>query len=118
MSKDAKLEIEERNQGGYQLRWFFEDGVGAALGEIEYADSDLGCIGEDWEHVAASLAAAKTHGVRRTIQDGYVWDGERDAKAALKAVRAAIKRKDSKPWPDWAVKAKSAGWAPPKGWKP
>jgi len=31
---------------------------------------------------------------------------------------SVIKDKSNKPWPQWAVQAKAAGWTPPKGWKP
>jgi hypothetical protein len=37
-------------------------------------------------------------------------------KTALRVARAEWKT--NAVWPDWAIKAKAAGWTPPANWKP
>jgi hypothetical protein len=48
---------------------------------------------------------------------GFYWNTQSGAIRALKAVRAAVEA-GGEPWPDWSLKAKEAGWKPPKGWRP
>lgn len=106
---------------GYFLAWYFpeEGDIGATLGESEYTEEQLArAKPNDWEHVKATITASRTDGVERCGSDGYRWQSKTKAQAALRAINAAIKDRASKPWPDWAVKAKAAGWKAPENWKP
>ncbi len=49
-------------------------------------------------------------------ETGFRFDSQTEVKAALRVAKAALK--SNKLWPDWAIKAKAAGWHSPKGWKP
>lgn len=52
---------------------------------------------------------------------GFWWISKGSAAAALAKIRSEIKaakRRPTKSWPDWAIKASAAGWKPPKNWKP
>jgi hypothetical protein len=88
-------------------------------------------LGERWkrgvDHTAASEAARELNihvfHARGTLRFGTI----SDARKALRAARAAIRalkpakpprRKKTPAWPSWAIQAKSAGWKPPKGWRP
>jgi hypothetical protein len=117
---DAVLSlIEDPRNYCWRIAWTFDGEEGAILGECGgYTDADLAkAKTDDWDHIAATVAASKTAGVERD-ERGYYWESRKDAQAALRACKASVKDKSSKPWPDWAVKAKAAGWKPPKNWKP
>jgi hypothetical protein len=106
---------------GYYICWYFPDegDQGGTLGESTYTAAQLAkAEPADWEHIKATITAGQTAGVERAGHDGYRWESRTDAFAALRAIKAAIKDKSNKPWPEWAVQAKAAGWKPPKGWKP
>jgi hypothetical protein len=47
----------------------------------------------------------------------FEFDSKKRAQQALDAANVALLGVE-RPWPDWAVKAKDAGWTPPDGWKP
>ncbi len=105
-------------RGQWRIAWIFDGDDGATLGDDVYTDRDLAkAKPEDWDHVAATLTASKTEGVERD-QGGYYWESESNAKKAYRVVRAVLKDKSKKPWPEWATKAVANGWKPPKGWKP
>lgn len=117
----ARLAIDDRDDyGRYRIGWYFsEDGdFGAMLGDTKYAERDLAKMtcSEDRDCVIAYLAAVKTEGVE-VGRDGIWWDGRKRAQNALRAIKAAVSNAEH-PWPEWAVKARAAGWTPPKGWKP
>ena len=110
-----KLIIEE-DRYRFRIVWFLADEgeQGAFLGERDYTQDDPDrASDEDRPHIAATLAV-KSLKPDRDI-GGFWWETQREAKHALIAANAAIK---GAPWPDWAVKAKAAGWSPPKGWTP
>jgi hypothetical protein len=119
-----KLEIfESSGDQRHYIAWVdTTDGEeGARLGESRYTERDLASASpENWVHIKATLVAEQTAGVivPRERWRNFQWERAADAKAALRAIRAALRDKSSKPWPEWAVKAKAAGWVPPKGWKP
>jgi hypothetical protein len=103
-----------------RIVWICDDGEpGANLGETIYSEKDLKDPNADRESlpfIAATIAASKTEGVE--LREGaYTWQSDAQARKALKAAKLGMKNLDT-PWPDWAVKAKAAGWTPPKGWKP
>lgn len=51
--------------------------------------------------------------------EGFWWEEQSDARAALRRIKAAIKIGLSKrPWPQWAKDALKHGWRAPKGWQP
>jgi len=104
----------------WYIAWFFEDdGEGGALGESTHTEKDLeNATPEDREHILATLTAQKTEGWERGNFGVLTWESLTKAKAALRAVKAALKSDKGGKWPEWAVKAQAAGWKPPKGWKP
>jgi hypothetical protein len=102
----------------YRIAWFIAEtgDEGMTLGEEVYTEKQLAnAKDDDKQHIAVTLAASKTAGVTRDGRYGYSWATKREAQAALKACNNASKLKTS--WPEWAVKAQSAGWKPPKNWK-
>lgn len=109
------------DDGSWRIVWFLaeEQEQGAFLGDTVYSPHDLTrAKPEDRDHVAATLAARASEGSRHD-SGGYHWPTRREALAALKECRAAIAgAKSGAPWPDWAIKAKAAGWKAPKGWTP
>lgn len=122
MPKD-KLIIDP-NSPAYVTRivWFIAESedLGANLGETTYTARDLekATSPSERDHIAATIAAGKSKGVERA-QDCYEWNSVAEARQALRECNAAIAAARSKvPWPDWALKAKGAGWKPPKGWAP
>jgi hypothetical protein len=46
---------------------------------------------------------------------GFWFESKKEAQVALRAAKEALK--SGKPWPDWVIQAKAAGWKVPKGWK-
>lgn len=54
----------------------------------------------------------------KKTSSGFVWENETHAKKALKAINIALKTGRDKQVPEWATKAISEGWKPPRGWKP
>ena len=113
--------VVDKDRSGYYICWYFPEtgDVGAFLGESTYTAAQLAkAKPADWEHIKATITAGQTAGVERVDRDGYRWESRADAFAALRAIKVAIKDKSNKPWPQWAVQAKAAGWTPPKGWKP
>lgn len=120
-----KLDVYESGRC-WRIQWILgilDDGddVGATIGEGNdaYTERDLAQLpaGEDWEHVVACVVASRTPQVARDF-NGYYWKSSKEAWAALRMIRVAMRNKDAKPWPAWALQAKAAGWKPPKGWKP
>lgn len=116
-----KLVVFERHYE-FQIGWEIDGDEGAMLGETLYKKNDLKtCSSEDWDHVMATIVASETDGVSRSRGDytsGFVWESKRQAVDALRVIKIALKNKSTKPWPDWALKAKAAGWKPPKTWTP
>lgn len=112
----------------YYIAWIFDGDEGGILGDETYTDVDLAKAAaksddDSWQHIKATITASKTERVdrrrvHRAMSTCYVWPTRKAATAALRAVKAAIKDRSDVPWPDWAVKAKAAGWTPPKGWAP
>lgn len=123
----AVFDAEDYSDACY-IAWVFDGDAGGALGDPTYTQADLvkaaaDPTGDDWDHVKATITASKTVGVERiraryAHTTCYVWPNRKLANAALRAIRAALKDKGDKPWPEWAVKAKAAGWTAPKGWTP
>lgn len=109
MSDKTWLDIVEKPYC-YQIAWHDEDdGAGLFLGEEV----------KDAEHEAACAAAQIIGDPGRDAYGALFWDSLTNAKKALRAAKAAVKASNAKaPWPDWALRAQSEGWKPPKGWKP
>jgi len=109
------LDIDERAKGLY-IAWYLpNDGnFGAYLGEDAELSPKPPNDKEGWEMWTANRAVRPLSEGRD--QHGYVFETMKAAKEALAAANQAL-RGDS-PWPQWAIKAKAAGWTPPKDWKP
>lgn len=110
----------------FRLTWFFpdEEDVGGNVGDGPVVTAaNLNQLAkknrEDWEADAASFCAQQTDGVCRDDR-GLFWETRSQAAAALRACKKAIADgpPEGHPWPEWATKAASEGWKPPKGWKP
>lgn len=113
-------ETQHGGYGGYRISWFVDGDVGATLGEQEFTAKQVekSKDTDEWEYRLCNYVASKTQGVSQDA-NGYMWETQREAKAALKVIRAALKDgRSRRPWPDWAIKAKAAGWTPPNGWTP
>lgn len=120
MAKD-KLVVEPiRN--GYAIGWFLvEDGeLGAMLGEsisgltVPSQDED-----RDWWASETAARALVPKPERDDNHGCFIWGTEGAAKKALREIKARMASLlGDKPWPEWALKAKAAGWSPPQGWKP
>lgn len=117
-------------RNGYQIGWELEGegDIGACLGQDEFTEKDLQeaklafANGKDdeghYEHILATMTV-KALADGRSGWDGYYWESFAKAKKALSLAKAALQAaKSNVPWPDWAIKAKAAGWKAPKGWKP
>jgi hypothetical protein len=113
-----KLAIESTYRGEYKIGWYEpDDGFGLMVGH----DVPDNGHPETREHLAINAALLP-------MADGvwsgaaFVWDTQRGAKLALKRAKSVMKQlKDealARPWPAWAIAARDAGWAPPKGWTP
>ena len=114
-----RLIIDEVDRYEYAISWWFPDEceTGGSLGDDVYTEAKLAKVKpEDWDHVAATIAASKTEGVKRTT-GRYTWETRGQATAALRAVKCVLVS-GGKPWPEWATKAAAEGWKAPKGWKP
>ncbi len=112
---DKLVVVEEKYL--YRIQWELDDGddLGAYL-----CQSEEDGVGEpptersDWEHWTASQAVRTSEGV--TIDHiGARWDSQKQATAALRVAKEALKQ--DRPMPDWAKTALAEGWKPPKGWK-
>lgn len=101
----------EERDGVYTIAWEFEDGPGLYLGEIS---------GQDDDHKAATEAArAVGDPEQRHPSEPLHWGSRAAVRKALKAARAAVEAFHAGiPMPDWALRAQTEGWTPPKGWKP
>jgi hypothetical protein len=133
-----KLVVECEDYDTYRIYWWIEeDGdIGGSVGDHEASESrrekllekirsssppredDIGSL----ECCVADLAAAKSVGAIRD-SNGYRWTSKAQAMQAVREVRAAVKAvrlemKTGRKEPDWAIKARAAGWKPPKGWAP
>jgi hypothetical protein len=122
MSKDendGSLEVlGDCLRGKIRIGWVIDGDEGALLGEELFTQRDLAkASGKEREHILATLTANTTEGCD---YDGraYFWETAKHAKAALRAIKAVLKSDPGGAWPEWAVKAKAAGWTSPKGWRP
>lgn len=120
MAKDRLIVVEDRNGYRWRICWWLADEQeeGAVLGDRLYSEAELQRASpDDWEHVMAVLVAGKCAGVERD-SGGYYWEVKSHATGALKIIKAALYDKSRRPWPQWALEAKAAGWTPPPGWSP
>jgi hypothetical protein len=119
MSKRIPLRVDfDVATGVYRIFWIVDD---------EFSPDDSGngaCVGEegdDPEMTIANVVAEKSESAEKD-GSGFLWSSEREARAVLKNVKAAIRiyhdQMANRPWPEWAEKALAAGWKSPKGWHP
>ncbi len=115
---DYVLVVETNN--GIQLTWVNGDDYdefGLCVGESDFLPEGEPTGRSDREIWLANKAAKPfaCEEVSNSIR-GFVFDNMSKAAMALNAVNEALNA--GKSMPEWAVKAKSAGWKPPAGWKP
>jgi len=114
----------------FRLQWLIEDDdydTGAILGEnypknVSTAKKNLekeNISTEEKIDCIALIAAEETKGMMKD-SDGYYWETKKEAREALKYIKASIKnfKEDKTNWPDWTKKALLNNWKPPKNWKP
>jgi hypothetical protein len=123
MSDGKLIVVDARDRySGYSICWFFPEtgDEGGILGDMDrFSEAKLvKAKPGDRAHILATLTAGKTEGVSWDPRQGYTWESRVKATKALAAVKFALKNDTGAPWPEWAVKAKAAGWKAPKGWKP
>lgn len=93
---------------------------------IAWTDAEYGeglCLGEkghgDEEHVLATKMASTIGNPTQGANGRLEWPTAKMAERASIVAKAAVaQHRSGKPWPEWALQAKAAGWKPPKGWKP
>lgn len=99
---------------GFRVCWFCPDidSEGSSLGERAPRGGDNSAA--EQENRLAYMAAEPFSDTRDCA--GFLFETERRAKEALRAADEALL--SGEVWPDWARKARDAGWTPPEGWKP
>lgn len=112
-----RLVVSDESGGEYYLQWFIAEtgDLGGYLGQSD--DEGTGNPPHDraeWDGWAASHAL-RAMGAKNG-RWGFVWHSRKEAEAALRVAKQAMKA--DRPMPDWAVKAAAEGWKPPKGWRP
>lgn len=99
------------------IGWIIPDDneFGAYVGDMRYDSPVAPKDKETWEAWAV-YQAVKPFAEGMTQLNGFYFGSKKKAQLALQAANDALI--SNAPWPEWAVRAKAAGWAPPKGWKP
>ncbi len=112
---DKLVVVEEKYL--YYIQWELDDGddLGAYLCQNKMdGTGEVPTDRQEWEHWTASGAVRNTEGGAFDFKGAY-WESEKQAIAALRIAKEALKQE--RPMPDWAKTALAAGWKPPKGWK-
>lgn len=106
--------------GTYMICWIFprdEFSEGASIGE-DVSGPEPDPASDQWISWKAYHVAKKFGMVHyRPKWEPLLFENEKKAKEALRAINEALTTPGSV-WPDWAKKAKAAGWTPPEGWTP
>jgi len=111
---------------GVCLAWLLdEDGdIGYVVGTdspqpiagIDDADDALTSFAEE---EARQFLAEHQNCVYVSDVGAIIFEVTKDAKAVLAKAKVRLASwKSKKPWPEWAIQAKAAGWKMPKTWKP
>jgi hypothetical protein len=128
MIKDHWETIENRNGYTYYIGWYCADecDIGAHFGGGDRTNNGKITYDADdpWE-IAHNLVCDEVAQLKLGALNNRHWEFESltDAKSVMKLLNSALKSatesywKDGEPWPEWALKAQTAGWKPPKGWK-
>jgi hypothetical protein len=101
----------------FRIQWEIDDGDDLGGFLCQSADDGVGESPKDsadWEHWTASRAVRSSPGIQIDAFGAW-WESRKEATAALRMAKEALKQK--RPLPDWAEKALAEGWTPPKGWK-
>ena len=109
------LAIDE--SGDYSIGWVIPDEgeFGAYIGDTDYNSPTAPKSKDEWEAWAV-YQAVKPFAEGKSQLNGFYFGSKRQAQLALQAANASLV--SNAPWPEWAVRAKAAGWTPPKGWRP
>lgn len=126
MAKDKLMVVSSPDEYCYYLQWYLanENYMGLTLGEMtadELGWEEEPTDREEWENWIAHKIAAESEGVSR--EGGkpdygiFYWETAKEARSVLQQIQLAWLT-NVRELPDWAKKALSEGWEPPKGWKP
>lgn len=125
MSQDKLIVVSSSDEYCYYLQWYLaaDEDMGLTLGEMSEADFAEGepPDREEWENWIAHKIASESEGVSReggkSDYGVFYWETAKEARAVLQQIQFAWLT-NVRELPDWAKKALSEGWKPPKGWKP
>jgi hypothetical protein len=110
----CKLVITEERYSFF-IQWEEDDDLGGYLCQSKTDGmGDPPKDRDEWEHWVASRAVRSAPGYKQGSFGAY-WESEKEARAALRIAKEALKQ--DRPMPEWATTALAAGWKPPKGWK-
>ena len=118
----TKLRIDDEKLDGFSIGWSVDDmEIDLHLGEVlqihksDPKEEQDSC--REHNFVSEELRKLFPYDYRDSYGIFY-WESMSAAKKALKAAKALLAQyKAEKPWPDWATKALSEGWKPPKNWR-
>lgn len=112
----------EPTEDSYYITWMVESDEGgfeegSSVGEELYDGPEPPIEDvEKWE-VWATNTVAEKHADSRKSSGQFAFHTYSKAKQALQEMNALLLGRKLK-WPEWAVKAKAAGWEPPSNWQP
>lgn len=129
MAKDKLIiTADDHAYGPFRISWFLGDeaDLGATLGDSlplakyrHFNKTGTFKSNEDLHVLATILCMTYDAKLPARDIDGFFWEFKTQAKAVLKYVASSMKViSQAKSWPAWALKAKAAGWTPPKNWVP
>lgn len=114
-SEGYQLLVDDSDECAYRIGWADPDSgeINLHVGETTQP-KDAPAQPDKWlAWIAHRVANQSAEG--RESDGSFYWPTVRAARQALAAISLAVQ--SGKPWPEWAIKAKAAGWKAPKRWK-
>ena len=109
----------------FAVSWYLLDEnvgeYGTSLGEGHlFGSTEIPKDITEWEFWTAERAIAKEFRIQfdEAVHGPFLFDTRSEAERALEVANKALHEGIGRPWPQWALQAKKAGWTPPKGWEP